>query len=93
MSGRPPTKRQLHAQTICDHALELLHDHGQDKKISSFPVKEVVAEPFTVWRSITGVDIWHQESGKVLNMAKRDRDHYEIITFRRGAWEDAFLQL
>ena len=74
MSGRLPTKRQLHAHTICKHALELLRDQGTDKSVASFPVREVVAEPFTVWRSIAGIDIWHEESGKVLNMAKCDSD-------------------
>ena len=93
MSGRPPTKRQSHAHILCNHALELLRDQGTDKSVASFPVREVIAEPFTVWHSIAGVDIWHEESGKVLNMAKCDSGRYEIVSFRRGGWEGAFLQL
>jgi hypothetical protein len=93
MSARQPTKRQLHAHALCDHALEILRDRGTDKKVPSYPVKEVIADPFTVWHSITGVDVWHEGSGKVLTMVKRDPDRYEIVTFHRGAWEDAFLQL
>ena len=52
MSGRPSTNRQVHAHTISAHALELFRDHGQDKILSSFPVNEVIAEPFAVQHSI-----------------------------------------
>jgi hypothetical protein len=98
MQQRIMTKRQREILELRDACMLLVAQLGNQREMNGAPTMEVTLGPFTIWLTPGGVrrklDVWHASAGstKVLDLGWSG-DKLEIVSFRRGAWEQELLGL
>ncbi len=98
MQQRIMTKRQREILELRDACMLLVAQCGNQREMNGAPIVEVTLGPFTIWLMPGGVhrklDVWHASAGsaKVLDLGWSG-DKLEIVSFRRGAWEQELLGL
>jgi hypothetical protein len=98
MQQRIMTKRRREILELRDACMLLVAQLGNQREMNGAPAMEVTLGPFTIWLTPGGVrrklDVWHASAGstKVLDLGWSG-DKLEIVSFRRGAWEQELLGL
>jgi len=94
------TKRSVQIPLLKAAILALAEREGETVMSSNFPVTEVKLPSLYFWLTpfgglgtFTNVDVWDENSGgnKVLNMCWGPDGAIEVVSFRRGEWENILL--
>jgi hypothetical protein len=93
------SKRSVQIPLLKAAALRLAEKHGETIIVFNRPVTEMKLAGLLIWISPMGpntnLDVWDEGNGgaKVLNVAWTPTGAMEVMSFRRGHWEDALLSL
>lgn len=97
-TARP--KRSVQIPLLKAAALELAERKGETIVVSNRPITEVKLDNLYFWLTPFGtlgrfanLDVWDVGSGgnKVLNMNWGADGTHEVVSFRRGDWEEVLL--
>src|SRR5689334_23149480 len=94
---RKMTERRERALNLKDATLRLAKEHGTEIEVSGYPIIEVELDVVRFWLSNLGgrhqLDIRSRDASgaKVFNASWSSDNDLEVISFRRGPWEDQLL--
>ena len=91
-------KRSVQIPLLKVAALQLAERRGETIVVSNIPITEVKLTSLYFWLTPfgprTNLDVWdlNQGEAKVLNMSLGQDGTVEVLSFRRGDWEDVLIQ-